>query len=145
MLWIHGGGNIAGSSDMPYYDGEALARKGVVLVSLNYRLGVFGYFAHPLLSAESPRAVSGNYGLLDQIAALQWIQCNIKAFGGDPNCVTIFGESAGAANVVYLMASGLAKGLFHRAIAESGSALRRNRHLKERWYGQEFSKNRERG
>jgi para-nitrobenzyl esterase len=137
MMWIHGGGNVAGSSEMPTYDGEALAGKGVVLVTMNYRLGIFGYFAHPLLSKESPKNLSGNYGLLDQIAALQWIQQNIQAFGGDPNCVTIFGESAGSLNVVFLMGSPLAKGLFHRAIAQSGSALRRNRHLRKQWYGQE--------
>lgn len=137
MMWIHGGGNIEGSSERPAYDGEALARKGVVVVTINYRLGIFGYLAHPLLSKESPKYVSGNYGLLDQIAALQWIRQNIGTFGGDPDCVTIFGESAGSSNVVFLMGSPLAKGLFHRAVAQSGSALRRNRHLREQWYGQE--------
>ena len=93
MMWIHGGGNVAGASQDPSIDGEALSRKGVVVVSINYRLGIFGYFAHPLLSNESPNKVSGNYGLLDQIAALKWIQRNIKAFGGDPDRVTIFGGS----------------------------------------------------
>ena len=102
------------------HDGDALAKQGVVVVSINYRLGLFGYFAHPLLSKESPHNVSGNYGLLDQIAALKWIQKNIKAFGGDPGNVTIFGQSAGANNVSYLTASPLAKDLFHRAITESG-------------------------
>jgi len=137
MMWIHGGGNISGASQFPANDGEALARQGVVVVSINYRLGIFGYFAHPLLSKESQYNVSGNYGLLDQIAALKWIQNNIEAFGGDPGNVTIFGQSAGAINVCYLMASPFAKGLFHRAIAESGSALlpRSNRHLSESWYG----------
>ena len=136
MMWIHGGGNISGASQTPSNDGEALARQGVVVVSINYRLGIFGYFAHPLLSKESLHKVSGNYGLLDQIAALKWIRKNIKAFGGDPGNVTIFGESAGAINVCYLMASPFAKGLFHRAIAESGNALgpRSSRHLREPWY-----------
>jgi len=136
MVWIHGGGNVSGAGSLPYYEGEALARQGVVLVSINYRLGPLGFFAHPLLSKESGRGVSGNYGLLDQIAALQWVQKNIRAFGGDSNRVTIFGESAGGLNVCCLMASPLAKGLFHRAIAESGHAFGRIRHLKEPWYGQ---------
>ncbi len=137
MVWIHGGGNISGAGSLPYYDGEALARQGVILVSINYRLGPFGFFAHPLLSKESGKGVSGNYGLLDQIAALQWVQKNIRAFGGNPNRVTIFGESAGGLNVCCLMASPLAKGLFHRAIAESGHAFGKTQHLKETWYGQE--------
>jgi para-nitrobenzyl esterase len=139
MMWIHGGGNIGGASHHPWYDGEALAREGVVVVSINYRVGIFGYFAHPLLSKESPNNVSGNYGLLDQIATLKWIQKNIKAFGGDPGNVTIFGQSAGAVNVSYLMASPFAKGLFHRAIAESGSALGAgpNRHLRNLLFGNE--------
>ncbi|OGP50365.1 MAG: hypothetical protein A2Y79_11620 [Deltaproteobacteria bacterium RBG_13_43_22] len=137
MVWIHGGGNISGAASQPYYDGEALARQGVVLVSLNYRLGPFGFFAHPLLSKESGRDVSGNYGLLDQIAALKWVQKNIRAFGGDPKRVTIFGESAGGLNVCCLMASPSAKGLFHRAIAESGHAFGKTRHLKQTWFGRE--------
>ena len=120
MVWIHGGGNVAGSGNE---NGESLARHGVVLVSFNYRLGVFGFLAHPDLTAESPDHASGNYGLMDQIAALQWVQENIKKFGGDPANVTIFGESAGAMDVNLLMASPLAKGLFHRVIAESGSIL----------------------
>jgi len=132
MLWIHGGSCTTGTGAMPYYDGTALARQGVVLVTINYRLGPFGYFAHPLLSRESPEGVSGNYGHLDQIAALRWVQKNIAAFGGDPNCVTIFGESAGAMSVCRLMISPLAKGLFHRAIAESGGAHGRNRPLRDR-------------
>ncbi|NWF56202.1 MAG: carboxylesterase family protein [Syntrophaceae bacterium] len=136
MMWIHGGGNVAGGSTLPVNDGESLARQGVVLVSFNYRLGIFGYFAHPMLSKESPNNVSGNYGLLDIIAALKWVQKNIQAFGGDPGNVTIFGQSAGAYNVCYLMATPLAKGLFHRAIAQSGHALAplTNRHLREGWY-----------
>ena len=124
MVWIHGGGNVIGGAGSPVYDGKRLAAHGVVLVSIQYRLGVFGFFAHEALTAEAQEkdsiAASGNQGLLDQIAALQWVQRNIAAFGGDPGCVTIFGESAGAANVTTLMASPLAPGLFHRAIAESG-------------------------
>jgi para-nitrobenzyl esterase len=120
MVWIHGGGLTRGSSTTPMYDGENLARKGAVVVTLNYRLGIFGFFAHPELTAESPHHASGNYGLLDQIAALQWVKKNIAAFGGDPNRVTIFGESAGSWSVCALTASPLAKGLFARAIGESG-------------------------
>lgn len=142
MMWIHGGGNIIGSANLSTptgNEGEALARQGVVVVSINYRIGPFGYFAHPLLSKESQHNASGNYGLLDQIAALRWIQNNISAFGGDLGNVTIFGESAGGFNVSYLIASPLAKGLFHRAITESGSAFAffANRHLREGWYGME--------
>jgi para-nitrobenzyl esterase len=96
MVWIHGGGNFACASSDPVYDGESLARHGVVLVSTNYRLGVFGFFAHPELRKESPHHVSGNYGLLDQILALRWVHENIARFGGDPDNVTIFGESAGS-------------------------------------------------
>ncbi|HEY9232756.1 MAG TPA: carboxylesterase family protein, partial [Blastocatellia bacterium] len=137
MVWIHGGGYTMGSGSTLAYDGEALARQGVVLVTINYRLGPFGWFAHPQLSKESPHNSSGNYGLLDQIAALEWVKRNIAAFGGDAGRVTIFGESAGAGSVCYLMASPLARGLFHRAIAESGSAFGANRHRRETWYGQE--------
>lgn len=120
MVWIHGGANYQGWSHEPWYSGERLARKGVVVVSINYRLGDFGYLAHPALTAESENGSSGNYGLLDQIAALRWVQRNIASFGGDPDRVTIFGESAGGANVGYLMSSPLANGLFHRAISQSG-------------------------
>ena len=123
MVWIHGGGFTRGSAGSRTYDGEPLARKGAVIVTINYRLGVFGFFAHPALSAESGHHASGNYGLLDQIAALQWVQKNIAAFGGDPGRVTIFGESAGSWAVNALMASPLAKGLFHRAIGESGGSF----------------------
>lgn len=119
MVWIHGGSLISGASSSPFYDGAQLAKKGVVLVSINYRLGVFGFLAHPGLSAESPQHASGNYGLLDQIEALKWVKSNIASLGGDPNNVTVFGESAGALSVMYLLTSPLAKGLFHRAIAES--------------------------
>ncbi len=124
MVWIHGGGNTIGGAATPFYDGRHLAVAGVVLVTIQYRLGPFGYLAHPALTAEAKRldghATSGNYGLLDQLAALRWVQTNIHAFGGDRDRVTVFGESAGAANITHLMASPLAKGLFHRAIAESG-------------------------
>ena len=119
LVWIHGGSLVAGASREGMYDGAAMARRGVVVVSINYRLGVLGYLAHPDLSAESPDQVSGNYGLLDQIAALRWIQRNISAFGGDPTNVTIAGESAGGLSVMYLMASPPARGLFAKAIAQS--------------------------
>ena len=120
MVWIHGGSLQTGSSAESMYDGAALARRGVVVVSVNYRLGVLGYLAHPELSTESPDGVSGNYGLLDQIAALTWVKRNIAAFGGDPARVTVAGESAGALSVLYLMASPLARGLFDQAILQSG-------------------------
>jgi para-nitrobenzyl esterase len=119
FVWIHGGALVGGSSRFGIYDGKRLAQQGVVVVSLNYRLGALGFLAHPELSAESPDHVSGNYGFLDQIAALRWIQRNIAAFGGDPANVTIAGESAGGLSVMYLMASPLARGLFAKAAAES--------------------------
>jgi para-nitrobenzyl esterase len=121
MVWIHGGGFQAGAGAEPRHDGEAFARKGVVLVTFNYRLGVFGFFSHPELTRESGRNASGNYGLLDQVAALRWVKANIAAFGGDPDNVTIFGESAGSFSVSALMASPLARNLFQRAIGESGA------------------------
>ncbi len=121
MVWIYGGGFAAGASSEPRQDGEQLARKGVVVVSLNYRLGVFGFFSHPELAKESGRNSSGNYGLLDQVAALHWVRKNIAAFGGDPGNVTIFGESAGSFSVSALMASPLTPGLFEKAIGESGA------------------------
>ncbi len=117
MVWIHGGGLTLGWGHQRLYDGTNLAKRGVVLVSINYRLGALGFLAHPLLSAEG--GVSGNYGLLDQIAALQWVQRNIAAFGGDPDNVTIFGESAGGTSVQALLASPHSKDLFHRAIVQS--------------------------
>lgn len=123
MVWIHGGAFTRGSGSSHSYKGEILARKGAVIVTINYRLGIFGFFAHPELSAESEHHASGNYALLDQIAALQWVQKNIAAFGGDPSRVTIFGESAGSWAVNALMASPLAKGLFQRAIGESGGTF----------------------
>ena len=123
MVWIHGGALTRGSGSIPVYDGEALASRGVVLVTVNYRLGVFGFFAHPELTKESDRNSSGNYGILDQVAALEWVQKNIAAFGGDPKRVTVFGESAGSWSVNYLMATPLAKGLFQRVIGESGGTF----------------------
>jgi len=119
MVWIHGGGLNRSWGHKEFYDGTAFAKNGVVLVSINYRLGALGFLAHPALSAESPRGVSGNYGILDQIAALEWTQRNIAAFGGDPGNVTIFGESAGGTSVVALCSSPLSKGLFHKAIIQS--------------------------
>jgi para-nitrobenzyl esterase len=123
MVWFHGGAYTIGSSSLPIFNGEALAKRGVVLVAINYRLGVLGFLAHPELSAESPHGASGNYGILDQIAALRWVRDNIAAFGGDPRRVTIFGQSAGSTSVNTLMASPLAHGLFHRAIAQSGGLM----------------------
>lgn len=120
MVWIHGGGLSQGAGSWPLYDGTNLARKGVVLVTVNYRLGIFGRFAHPELTAESPQGSSGIYDLSDLVQALRWVHDNIQGLGGDPGNVTIFGESAGGLYVAALMASPPAKGLFHRAIGESG-------------------------
>ncbi|HEY5759986.1 MAG TPA: carboxylesterase family protein [Steroidobacter sp.] len=120
MIWIHGGTLIWGTAQSKMYDGREFAKRGVVLVSINYRLGVLGYLAHPELSKESADDVSGNYGLLDQVAALRWVRENIASFGGDARNVTIFGESAGALSVEYLLASPAARGLFDKAIAQSG-------------------------
>jgi para-nitrobenzyl esterase len=119
MVWVHGGGNVEGSAEWPPL-GATLAREGVVVVSLNYRLGVFGFFAYPALAAESPHHVSGNYGHLDQVEALRWVKRNISRFGGDPNNVTVFGASSGALDICNLMASPIAAGLFQRAIMQSG-------------------------
>ncbi len=123
MVWIHGGSFVTGSGSMAVYSGANLASKGVVLVTINYRLGPFGFLAHPALTAESPQRTSGNYGLLDQVAALQWVKRNIAAFGGDPERVTVFGESAGAISILDLLVSPLAHGLFQRAIVQSGILL----------------------
>ena len=123
MVWIHGGSNSIGAASQPEYDGANLARKGVAIVSINYRLDVFGFLAHPELTAESGGRSSGNYGLLDQIAALRWTRENIAAFGGDPDNVTVFGESAGAFDISLLMASPLTEGLFARTIGQSGGAM----------------------
>ncbi|HEY5327952.1 MAG TPA: carboxylesterase family protein [Mucilaginibacter sp.] len=123
MVWIYGGGFAFGATSEPTYSGEQLAKKGVVLVSIAYRVGQLGFLALPELSAENPNHVSGNYGLLDMVAALKWVQKNIAAFGGDPEKVTIFGESAGGIAVSMLCASPLAKGLFRGAISESGGSF----------------------
>ncbi|HTM81794.1 carboxylesterase/lipase family protein [Asticcacaulis sp.] len=121
IVWIHGGGYFGGTGAQPLYDGTNLSKRGVIVVTINYRLGIFGFLATPELSAESPAHASGNQGIEDQIAALQWVKANIAAFGGDPDRVTIMGESAGANSVAVLVASPAAKGLFQRAIAESGN------------------------
>src|SRR5580692_162717 len=123
MVWIYGGGFAAGSTSEARQDGAHLAQQGVIVVSMNYRLGVFGFFVHPELAKESGHNAAGNYGLLDQLAALRWVHENIAAFGGDPGNVTIFGESAGSFSVSAQMASPLAKGLFQKAIGESGGAF----------------------
>jgi para-nitrobenzyl esterase len=123
MMWLHGGSFAVGSSSLPIFDGRGLARKGVVVVTVNYRLGALGFMAHPELTRESETGASGNWGLLDQIEALRWLGRNIEAFGGDPNCVTIFGQSAGSSSVNCLMASPSTRGLFHRAIGESGGSV----------------------
>jgi para-nitrobenzyl esterase len=123
MVWIHGGSFQVGASSQSVYNGEALAAQGVVLVTINYRLGIFGFFCHPGLSAESSHGVSGNYGLLDMVAALGWVKRNISAFGGDPGNVTVFGESAGGAAVFMLLVMPQAEGLFHKAISESGGII----------------------
>jgi para-nitrobenzyl esterase len=131
MVWIHGGAWTRGSGSIGTYDGANLAKKGVVLVTVNYRIGPLGFLAHPELTAESPQHASGNYGILDNVASLQWVQRNIAAFGGDPSRVTIFGESAGSWSVNTLQATPLARGLFHRAIGESGSTFNHNPTLAE--------------
>lgn len=123
MVWIYGGGFSQGSTSYSYSDGERLARKGVIVVSIAYRVGYLGFLAHPELSKENVDGISGNYGLMDQIAALEWIQRNIGVFGGDPDNVTVFGQSAGGISVSMLCASPLAKGLFRRAISESGGSF----------------------
>jgi para-nitrobenzyl esterase len=123
MVWFHGGAFYLGSGALPLFDGAQLARQGVVLVTVNYRLGRLGFLAHPDLTTESGTGASGNYGLMDQIAALRWVRDNVAAFGGDPGCVTIFGQSAGSLSVSCHMVSPLAKGLFHRAIGQSAGAF----------------------
>ena len=120
MVWIHGGGNVNGWSHEPNYHGTELASRGVVVVSIQYRLGVFGFLAHPALGREAGHGSSGNYGVLDQIEALRWVRDHVAAFGGDPDNVTVFGESAGAGAVGYLLLAPQARGLFHRAISQSG-------------------------
>ncbi|MDH3513238.1 MAG: carboxylesterase family protein, partial [Gammaproteobacteria bacterium] len=123
VVWIYGGAWAVGSSAMRNYSGEFLARKGVIYVSMNYRVGPFGFMAHPELSAESPHNASGNFGHLDQVSALEWVKRNIATFGGDPDNVSIIGQSAGSMSVSSLQASPLARGLFHRAIGLSGSSV----------------------
>lgn len=131
MFWIHGGALITGSGSPAVYDGAAFARRGVVLVTINYRLGRFGFFAHPALTKENPDGPLGNYGLMDQIAALKWVQANIASFGGDPANVTIFGESAGGSSVNNLMVSPASTGLFAKAIVESGGGRERTPWLQD--------------
>ena len=123
LVYFYGGGNVAGDASEPRYDGESMAKKGIVVITCNYRLNIFGFFSHPELSKESPYKASGNYGLLDQVAALKWVQKNISAFGGDPKKVTIAGESAGSISVSYQMASPLTKNLIAGAIGESGAGI----------------------
>ena len=135
LVWIHGGAFTFENLASPLYDGAALARRGVIVVTLNYRVGILGFLAHPELSAESPRHVSGNYGLMDQIAALIWVKTNIAAFGGDPSNITIAGESAGGLSVVDLVASPVTRGLFAKAIAQSAYTVS-NPELHKRRFGQ---------
>ena len=123
MVWFHGGAHTSGQGHSLIFDGTELAGQGVVLITINYRLGPFGFLAHPLLAGESNHGSAGNYGLLDKIAALQWIRSNAEAFGGDPTNVTIFGQSAGSQSVCALMASPLARGLFHKAIGQSAACV----------------------
>ena len=123
MVWFHGGGHRSGVGSAKIFDGTAMAKKGVLMVTANYRLGPIGFLAHPALTAESHHAASGNYGILDHIATLEWVRDNIAAFGGDPDNVTIFGQSAGSWSVCALQASPLARGLFHRAIGHSGGCF----------------------
>ncbi|MCW5910911.1 MAG: carboxylesterase family protein [Cyclobacteriaceae bacterium] len=125
LMWIYGGGFVSGSSACAVYDGEALAKEGIIFVSINYRVGVFGFLSHPDLTKESGRNASGNYALMDQLAALKWIKANIAAFGGDPDKVTIAGQSAGSFSVQALVASPLSKDLFRAAIAHSGASMNR--------------------
>jgi para-nitrobenzyl esterase len=135
FFWIHGGSLTGGGAKEALYDGTRLAERGVIVVTINYRVGILGFLAHPQLSAESPNGVSGNYGVLDQIEALRWVQRNIEAFGGDPKNVTIAGESAGGLSVMYLLASPVARGLFAKAIAQSAYMVS-NPELKERKFGE---------
>ena len=143
MVWIHGGGNVGGWSFEPNYRGPELAADGVVVVSIAYRLGVFGFLAHPDLTRETSYASSGNYGFLDQLEALRWVQAHIEKFGGDAGNVTVFGESAGAGNIGYLLASPMADSLFHKAVMQSGGwSVRQDRTLEQdEADGQRFTKN----
>jgi para-nitrobenzyl esterase len=132
LVWIYGGGFITGGAAAPGYSGEALAQQGIIFVSFNYRLGIFGFFCHPALTAESEHHSSGNYALMDQIAAIAWVKKNIRAFGGDPDHITIAGQSAGSASVNCLLSSPLCRGLFQGAIGESGSLVIENPLLRMR-------------
>jgi para-nitrobenzyl esterase len=135
MVWVHGGAYVQGAASQRHYDGEALARTmGVVLVSMNYRLGPFGFFAHPALTVEGGRGASGNQGLLDVVQALRWVKDNVAAFGGDPSRVTLFGQSSGAGIVNALLTAPVAGALFHRAILESGTVLGPIQHRRDTWY-----------
>jgi para-nitrobenzyl esterase len=125
LVWIYGGGFSSGGSGCAIYDGEAMAKQGIIFVSINYRVGIFGFFAHPELTKESGRNASGNYGLMDQVAALQWVKNNIAAFGGDPGNITIAGQSAGSMSVHAMVATPLSRGLFQKAIAQSGASVTR--------------------
>jgi len=141
MVWLYGGDFRFGAGSAPLYDGTTLAHHGVIVVTFNYRVGPIGFLAHPLLSKESDYNSSGNYGILDQIATLKWVQNNIAAFGGDPNNVTIFGESAGAISVACLMVSPLAKGLFHRAISQSLAEFGLFAHIRDNHHGVDPAEN----
>ena len=123
LIYFNGGGLMAGSGSEPRYAGDAMARKGIISITANYREGIFGFFAHPQLSKETSYKGSGNYGFMDQVAAIQWVKDNIEAFGGDPNRITIVGESAGSMSVSALMASPLCQGLFAQAMGSSGSVM----------------------
>jgi len=137
IVWIHGGAFTQGSGSLAVYDGEALARHGAVVVTFNYRLGPLGFFAHPLLTRESGHDASGNYGLLDQLAALRWVKANIRGFGGSPDRITLAGESAGAVSIGCLLVSPQARGLFHAAILESGTPYGITRYLRDAPAGEE--------
>jgi len=137
MVWIHGGGFTQGAGSLPAYVGEALARRGAVVVTFNYRLGPLGFLAHPLLTKESGHEASGNYGLLDQLAVLRWVKANIRGFGGSPDRVTVFGESAGAVSIGCLLVSAQARGLFFAAILQSGSPYGVTRFLRDAPAGEE--------
>lgn len=142
MVWIHGGDHQDGASSEPFYASTALARQGVVTVLINYRLGLMGYFAHPELAVESDLSIAGNYGTLDQIAALEWVRDNIVNFGGDPDNVTIFGESAGGESVMHMMTSPLARGLFHQALPESPANSCQMMHLRRPFLNYESAEER---
>ena len=137
MVWFHGGGHSSGVGSAKIFDGTAMARKGVIMVTANYRLGPLGFLAHPALTAESAHRSSGNYGILDHVATLEWVRDNIAAFGGDPGNVTIFGQSAGSWSICVLQASPLASGLFHKAIGHSGGLFWRAPapSVEDRWEG----------